>query len=110
MASHLEVATDLKAKILLAFTSLKTDDVRIDELHGVSMVDVRFPGEPLGEFVNITVYVTPVVRYGFTIVDKDTGIGCGADCGFHEEAMMLKYMKRLFPLQASGDKAGVLPA
>ena len=104
--THVEHANGLRAAILLTFSGLKPDDIKVDELAGVSMVDVHFPAYAESrEWLNIIVSVDNFGHpaYGLSVIDSnETGFESHADCMFAHVPTMLKYVVRLFPLQAEG--------
>lgn len=106
-------ANELMAAIHTLFPSLLPAMIRVESLTCVCMVDVVLPAyQARNEWVNVVVhesiYTTESthinrITYGFSIVDNEAGYGDGADCIFGDIPTLLKYMKRLFPLQdASG--------
>lgn len=108
MSGHKEAAEELEKQVKEAFPNATT---RLEVLAGCSCLDVIIPEYQPKEWTVIFVYVrgktpaspdashqSPGVEYGFSIVDKDTGYGTGADCSFGYVPVLIKYMKRLFPL------------
>ena len=113
IVNHEDAAHEVRTEILKAFPDLDPHLVRVDVLTGASMVDVTFPAyQAAQEWANIEVkvessspFTVPFgnhasVRYGFSIVNKDSGFGTKPDCMFAHVPTLIVYLKRCFPRAA----------
>ena len=116
--THEDAAHEVRAEIFKAFPGLDPQMVRVDVLAGASMVDVTFPAyQAAKEWANIEVkvessspFTVPFgnhaqIRYGLSIVTKDSGFETKPDCVFAHLPTLIQYLKRLFPAQAGDQPA-----